>query len=87
MSYLNLCRACDTDFSSVAAFDRHRTGTHDYSFLEGVELCHKDGRRCMDPDEMLEARMEVDAQGRWKITPSEAQKAFYEASKVLSHRA
>lgn len=72
MSYLNLCRSCETDFSSVAAFDRHRTGTHEYTFLEGIELGREDGRRCMDPDEMLEAGMEVDSRGRWRIALSEA---------------
>jgi hypothetical protein len=74
---LNLCRSCDTDFSSVAAFDRHRTGVHEYTFLEGIELGREDGRRCMHPEEMREHGMEVDRSGRWRLVPSEAQKAFY----------
>jgi hypothetical protein len=68
---MNLCRSCDTDFSSVAAFDCHRTGVHDYIFAEGLlrNPPAEDGRRCMAPEEMLEAGMDVDPNGRWRITP------------------
>jgi hypothetical protein len=74
MHYLNLCRGCDTDFASVAAFDRHHTGTRDYTFREDLAMdpSRDDGRRCLDPDEMLEAGMKVDPSGRWRVALSEA---------------
>lgn len=65
---MNLCTACREDFSSVAAFDRHRVGRHAYDFAEGLELGFEDGRRCRDEDEMREAGMELDRRGRWCIT-------------------
>jgi hypothetical protein len=66
---MNLCVTCKTDFASVAAFDRHRIGVHEYTFAEGLEFepSREDGRRCMDVDEMLAAGMEQDARGRWRI--------------------
>ena len=84
---MNLCRACDTDFSSVAAFDRHRAGVHEYLFAEGLQMNppREDGRRCMAPEEMLGGGMGLDPKGRWKLVPSATQKAFYEQnSSVLS---
>ena len=60
---MNLCRTCRTDFASVAAFDRHRTGRHEYRF----SFERLDGRRCMSDDEMLTAGMELDPRGRWTI--------------------
>jgi hypothetical protein len=65
---VNLCRACRRDFSSVAAFDRHRVGRHAYDFAEGLELGFEDGRRCLDEDEMQAAGMALDRRGRWTIT-------------------
>jgi hypothetical protein len=65
---MNLCCACRRDFSSVAAFDRHRIGKHAYDFAQGLEFGFEDGRRCMDEDEMLEAGMALDRRGRWCIT-------------------
>jgi hypothetical protein len=65
---MNLCCACRRDFSSIAAFDRHRVGKHAYDFAEGLALGFEDGRRCMDEDEMLEAGMALDRRGRWAIT-------------------
>jgi hypothetical protein len=68
--YLNLCR-CGCDFASVSAFDRHRTGSYEYTFAEGLELdpSRDDGRRCLDADEMLEAGMVPDVRGRgWSLT-------------------
>ena len=64
MSYLNLCRACDRDFSSVAAFDRHRVGVHEYTYSEGLDLGREDGRRCLDMDELGDAGLALDARGR-----------------------
>jgi hypothetical protein len=67
---MTLCCACWRDFSSTAAFDRHRTGVHQYDFAEGLELDppREDGRRCMDEDEMGAAGMALDRRGRWCIT-------------------
>jgi hypothetical protein len=67
--YLNLCRACGCDFASLAAFDRHRTGVHAYTYSEGLRRDPPvdDGRRCLDAAEMREAGMEGDARGRWRI--------------------
>jgi hypothetical protein len=50
-------------YKTVSAFDRHRAGTHHH--LWSVEL--EDGRRCMDETEMLDAGMEPDRRGRWRI--------------------
>jgi hypothetical protein len=67
--FRNRCVACKKDFASVAAFDRHRIGTHEYDFAEGLRFDppREDGRRCMDEDEMTEAGMELDARERWRI--------------------
>jgi hypothetical protein len=65
---MNLCCACRRDFSSVAAFDRHRVGRRAYDFAEGLELGFEDGRRCLDEDEMQAAGMALDRRGRWCIT-------------------
>lgn len=67
LNYRNLCRCCDKDFASVTAFDRHRTGDHELDYPEW-----EDGRRCRDEQEMIEARMERDGSGRWRITLTEA---------------
>lgn len=60
----NLCRSCRQDFSSLGAFDRHRTGIHAYDWTPELE----DGRRCMDEKEMRKAGMDLDPRGRWCIT-------------------
>ena len=67
---MNLCCACETDFSSVSAFDKHRVGKHRYTYSEGLKFDPpvEDGRRCMDVDEMTAAGMELDARGRRTIT-------------------
>jgi hypothetical protein len=67
---MNGCRACGLDFASVSAFDRHRTGTHEYTFPQGLERDAPvgDGRKCMDESELRVVGMEVDARGRWCIT-------------------
>jgi len=79
MNFANFCRSCNTDFASVNAFDRHRTGVQEYLFADGLRMEPpvEDGRRCLSPNEMLDAGMEVDDRGRWRIAPSERQKAFY----------
>jgi len=70
----NLCRGCGLDFASIRAFDRHRVGTHSYTFAEGLAQGREDGRRCLDPDEMLAAGMAPSARGRWTIL-AEAERA------------
>ena len=89
MTILNLCRGCDTDFASVAAFDRHRTGTHDYPYSEGLQMTptREDGRRCMAPEEMLEHGMEVDPRSRWRVVLSEASQRRRRESSGLRRRA
>ena len=87
MTVANYCRSCNTDFASVSAFDRHRIGVHEYLYADGLRMdpTKEDGRRCLTPEEMVSAAMERDDRGRWRIAPSELQKAFYERnSSVLS---
>ncbi len=69
------CRRCRADFASVAAFDRHRVGVHDLDFPE-----HEEGRRCKAEEEMLEAGLEQDEDGRWRRTLTEAERARLEAA-------
>jgi hypothetical protein len=66
---MNGCRGCGFEFASVSAFDRHRTGTHEYTFAQGLkrDALVEDGRKCMDESEMRVAGMELDARGRWCI--------------------
>ena len=64
---MNLCCACRRDFSSVAAFDRHRVGRHAYDFAASSGLGIEDGRRCLNEDEMLEVGLSLDPRGRWCI--------------------
>ena len=45
---MNLCTACGEDFSSVAVFDAHRVGKHEYLFSKR----QPNGRRCLTLDEM-----------------------------------
>lgn len=87
MSYLNYCRACRTDFASVEAFDRHRVGSHEYTYAQGFEAApppgwavyhdpaewapNENGRRCLDPDEMVAAGLELDPRARWRVALTE----------------
>jgi hypothetical protein len=48
---LNYCTTCGNDFTSIAYFDLHRIGKHEYDF----SVDKPDGRRCMTEEEMLEA--------------------------------
>ena len=80
MKVRNGCRGCGRDFASVDAFDRHRLGSHRFTYSVGLsfDVPREDGRRCLDADEMLERGMEVDPQGRWRIVLSEAGAAWFE---------
>lgn len=59
----NLCRSCDEDFGSLAAFDRHRSGTHAYLWSSD----RPDGRRCLDVEEMKAAGLALNKLGGWSI--------------------
>ena len=71
---MNLCTTCDTDFASVNAFDKHRIGKHAYLYAEGVAMTppRYDGRHCLDADEMVDAGIEIDGRGRWRIAADAA---------------
>jgi hypothetical protein len=61
-------------------FDRHRTGQHEYTFAEGLEMDppREDGRRCLDAEEMTALGWVLDKRGRWsdpKLVEA-ARKAF-----------
>jgi hypothetical protein len=64
---MNLCRTCDQDFGSVELFDRHRVGTHSYTYSEGARMDppRDDGRRCLGIVEMREKGWALDKRGRW----------------------
>lgn len=66
---MNICGACGLDFGSVAAFDEHRVGEHDYTFTEGVAMDppREDGRRCLAATELEEGGWHRDRWGRWKL--------------------
>ena len=53
---LSYCTSCGCDFSGDSMFDRHRVGTHDYTYSEGLRFDPpvEDGRRCLRRDEMIE---------------------------------
>jgi hypothetical protein len=68
---VNLCRACSTDFASLAAFDKHRTGVHEYLWSTNLP----DGRRCLRESELLEVGMELDSRGRWRIALTDEKRA------------
>lgn len=48
------CTSCGRDFVGDSYFDQHRTGTHEYTYSEGLNRDPpvEDGRRCMDVEEM-----------------------------------
>lgn len=54
---MNKCSGCSRDFTSVTAFDRHRTGSFS-----------KDTRRCMSEAEMSKAGLERKPNGKWSWT-------------------
>lgn len=64
---MNVCRSCETDFATVAAFDDHRVGTHDYTYSEGAKMDppREDGRRCLKRKEREELGWLLDQHGRW----------------------
>ncbi len=81
MTPKNLCRSCDQDFSSVEAFDRHRVGTHSYTYSEGLKMppledgsLREDGRRCLSIAEMEDLGWRKNERGLW-FDPARASRA------------
>jgi hypothetical protein len=60
---MNLCRTCGLDFASLAAFDKHRVGKHDYLWSPD----RPDGRCCLDLDEPDNSGLELDRHGRYRL--------------------
>ncbi len=65
---MNLCSLCRQDFTSVSAFDEHKTGRHNYTLSEGLaqEPPVEDGRRCLSTREMEDEGWTQDGNGRWR---------------------
>jgi hypothetical protein len=59
---MNLCIACGQDFGSLGAFDAHRVGSHAYTY----SAYHRDGRRCLPPEELRARNWTRDRHGRWR---------------------
>jgi hypothetical protein len=78
---VNECSACRRDIASLSAVDKHRVGGFPQSgpadYLDRMRIGLVDpsadydskvhGRRCLDEDELVEAGMETDARGRWRL--------------------
>ena len=62
----NYCTSCGQDFSSVQLFDRHRVGTHEYTYQEGLRMepLREDGRRCLTVDELRDGFTAPSPRGR-----------------------
>jgi hypothetical protein len=58
-----LCCACELYFSSVTAFDRHRTGPHSETIYDSkgmaIGYVRSKQRRCMNASEMLAIGMRL----------------------------
>lgn len=61
---MNLCTGCNRDFTSVTAFDAHRTGSFS-----------KRSRRCMTKAEMQAHGLERKPTGKWGLLPDERSRA------------
>jgi hypothetical protein len=62
------CRACGKFFSSVSAFDMHRTGSYGnpiYGNNKRVIGYTESQRRCMTEQEMLDKKMIKNDKGIW----------------------
>ena len=64
----NQCGACQLDFASVAAFDRHRVGVHAYTLTEGLRLDppREDGRHCLSSHELRDLGFVLTERGLWQ---------------------
>lgn len=65
---MNGCRECGQNFTTVKAFDEHRTGFHAFTYSEGIKMepQRDDGRRCMTFSEMTEFGWSQDNHGQWR---------------------
>ena len=86
----NLCRSCGQDFNSIDLFERHRVGTHEYTYSQGASTdpppgwqqshpdelwsLREDGRRCLTVDEMTERGWALNERGYW-IDPEAVERA------------
>ena len=66
---MNLCRACNENFGSVLAFDKHRVGKHAYTFKEGLMMYppKANGRRCLSTEEMVESGFVKNTRDTWSL--------------------
>jgi len=62
-----LCRACEETFTSVGAFDRHRTGSYGNAIYKGQKFIYyeKPSRRCLTCEEMKEKGLLQRENGAW----------------------
>jgi hypothetical protein len=67
----NLCRRCNRDFASLRAFDAHSVPDQ----LQDPTTWNPTPMRCLNPDELEHAGMELDARGRWHFAVSEEERA------------
>lgn len=83
---MNGCRACGQDLGSLSAFDAHRRGTHDYTFVEGLRMDppREDGRRCLDVDELEAAGWRRDRHGRWRTPRPDTEMPFWDRRSAKS---
>jgi hypothetical protein len=53
------CTLCGLDFAGDSYFERHKTGSHQYTYSEGLKYNPpvEDGRRCMSIEELAEIGM------------------------------
>ena len=74
MDVVTACASCGLQFTGTSGFDAHRTGAHAFTFREGLRMepPREDGRRCLHPEEMRAAGMEL-VGDLWRIVPSEKQ--------------
>ncbi len=78
---MNLCTVCGEDFGSVSAFDKHRVGTFDYTFTQGLDMDppRENGRRCLGVDEFEAKGFVRNARGTWSDAKKleSARRAFH----------
>ena len=77
---MNECARCRLDFTGVSGFDRHRRGSFDYTYLEGLDMDppREDGRRCLGTDELSAIGFLQDEHGRWfDAAKAESARTFF----------
>ena len=82
---MNECGACGLDFTSVAGFDKHRVGVHEYTLAQGMAMDppRYDGRHCLTAGELRDKGFEQNERGQW-FDPVKAQAArdFFRPSQL-----